>query len=191
VPAAADEFVPLLKGRDGGDFELVGIVPETLAFANDGEVRISGKPKGYFATRANYTDYDLRFEWMYERPDDLLDDARFRGNGGVLLHIQPPHKVWPRCVEVQLMNADAGDILPLVGATCRTARDPAAQKRAVKPVGQWNQAEIGCHEGAIVCRINGIEVARGTECDPKGGAIGWQSEGTPIRLRKIRIKTRP
>jgi hypothetical protein len=186
VTVAADDFVPLVKG-DIQSLELVAIGPDTLEFSG-GEIRISGKPNGYFATKDSYKNYELKFEWMYERPADLESDAKFRGNSGLLIHIQPPHKVWPKCVEVQLMNASAGAILPLGGTKCQTTRDTAAQKQAIKPVGQWNQEEVICRDGTIACKINGIEVSTGTGCTIDSGPIGWQSEGAPIRLRNLLIK---
>ena len=57
VPAAAEDFVPLVKGDDVKALELVGIGPDTLTIA-EGEIRISGKPNGYFATKESYKNYD-------------------------------------------------------------------------------------------------------------------------------------
>jgi hypothetical protein len=187
APAAAEDFVPLVKADGVKALELVGIGPDTLQIA-DGEIRVSGKPNGYFATKESYKDYDLKFEWMYERPANLESDAAFRGNSGLLIHIQMPHKVWPKCVEVQLMNANAGAILPLGGTKCDKTFDKQAQKQAIKPVGQWNLEEVTCQGGTIVCKINGVEVSRGTGCTIESGPIGWQSEGAPIRLRNLVIK---
>jgi hypothetical protein len=189
VPVLADDFVPLIKDDDVKALELVKIGPDTLEISG-GEIRISGKPNGYFATKESYKNYELKFEWMYERPRDLESDAKFRGNSGLLIHIQPPHKVWPKCVEVQLMNASAGMIIPLPrGETkCETTFDKAAQKEAIKPVGQWNQEEVTCRGDTIVCKINGKEIARGTGCTVDSGPIGWQSEGAPIRIRNVMIK---
>jgi hypothetical protein len=67
-------------------------------------------------------------------------------------------------------------------------KDLAAQRKAIKPVGEWNEEEVTCKDGSIACKINGIEVARGTGADPDRGQIGWQSEGRPIRLRNLMIK---
>ena len=64
------------------------------------------------------------------------------------------------------------------------------QKQAIKPVGQWNLEEVTCQGGTIVCKINGVEVSRGTGCTIESGPIGWQSEGAPIRLRNVMIKPR-
>jgi Domain of Unknown Function (DUF1080) len=189
VQATAADFVPLVKGDDVKALELVKIGPDTLQIAN-GEIRISGKPNGYFATKDSYKNYDLKFEWMYERPDGLESDAKFRGNSGLLIHIQMPHEVWPKCVELQLQNANAGVIIPLKGTKCEKTIDKEAQKQAIKPVGQWNLEEVTCQGGTIVCKINGVEVSRGTGCTIESGPIGWQSEGAPIRLRNVMIKPR-
>ncbi|HEV3168241.1 MAG TPA: DUF1080 domain-containing protein [Isosphaeraceae bacterium] len=186
----ADEgFQPLVKGTDPAQFDLVGFGPDTIKIAESGEITVSGKPNGYFATKQEYHNYVLRFDWMYERPADLASDAAFDGNSGLLVHIQKPHKVWPQSIEVQLENKNAGDIFAIFGSKFKGKKDPAAQKKAIKPVGQWNEEEVTCQDGAIVCKINGIEVARGTGGTPDEGYIGLQSEGRPIHFRNIAIKT--
>jgi hypothetical protein len=186
--AADEESQPLVKGTDPSQFELVGIGPETIRI-EDGVVHISGKPNGYFATKDSYKNYVVQFEWMYERPEGLESDARFNGNSGCLVHIQPPHKVWPQCIEVQLMNREAGKIFAINGSKFAGKDDPEARKKAIKPVGQWNQEEIVCKDGAITCTINGVEVATGTGASPDHGQIAWQSEGRPIQFRYLRIKS--
>ena len=40
----------------------------------------------------------------------------------------------------------------------------------------------------IVCKVNGVEVAKGTGAAPDHGTIGWQSEGKPIKFRNMMIK---
>ena len=185
--AADEEFQPVVKGSDPSQFELVGIGPETIRI-DDAVVHISGKPNGYFATKDTYKNYVVRFEWMYERPSDLQSDAEFNGNRGLLVHIVGEHKVWPQCIEVQLMNRDAGNIFAIGGSKFEGQKDADAQKRAIKPVGQWNREEVVSKDGAITCTINGIEVARGTGAQPDHGQIAWQSEGRPIRFRNLMIK---
>lgn len=182
----ADE--PLVKGTDPAQFELVGIKADTIT-VQDGEVRLTGKPNGYFATKKSYKNYVLKFEWMYERPAGLENEATFNGNSGLLVHIAGDHKVWPKCVEVQLANKDAGNIFAIGGAKFTGKKDAESQKKAIKPVGQWNVEEVTCKDGEIVCKINGVEVAKGTGATPDAGPIGWQSEGAPIRFRNLTIQT--
>src|SRR4029079_2917924 len=79
---AADDFEPLVRGREPSQFEFVGIGPETLTI-EDGEIRLSGKSEGYFATRKADRSYVLSFEWKYERPESLSSDADFRSNSGL------------------------------------------------------------------------------------------------------------
>jgi hypothetical protein len=185
--ARAGDWEPLVKGNDAAQFELVGIGPDTVSI-HDGEVVVSGKPNGYFATKKPYANYVLRFEWKYDRPEGLKSDAGFQGNSGLLIHIGGPHKIWPKCIEAQLMNADAGNTFAINGAKFHGTKDSAAQKKAVKPVGEWNLQEVTCKGDSIVCTINGVEIARGEGASPDRGPIGWQSEGAVIRFRKIEIK---
>jgi hypothetical protein len=184
---AGDDARPLVRGDDPSQFELVGIGPESLSIA-DGEIRMSGKPEGYFATKDAFADYELSFEWMYERPDGLASDEAFEGNGGLLLHIEGELKVWPRSIELQLMNREVGQIYPIEGAVFDGRWDAAAAKRAVKPVGQWNQETVTSRGGELTCELNGVVVTTGKGAKPARGRIGWQSEGAPMRLRKIMIE---
>ena len=184
------EPVALLKGADPTQFELVGLAADSIAIV-DGEVRLTGKPLGYFATKREYQDYALTFEYRYDRPEGLKSDADFRGNSGVLVHVGKPPKVWPSCVQVQLAQFDPGAIFALGDAKVQAGSDPVAQKSAVKPVGEWNRMDVTCRGGTITNLLNGVEVARGENAEPARGAIAWQSEGKPVRFRDLRIKSLP
>ena len=177
---------PLFKTDDTAQLDLIGISTESISM-KDGLIRLTGKPNGYFATKSKYKNYRLKFDWRYERPENLKSDASFDGNSGLLIHIEGPDKLWPRCIEVQLMNADAGNILAL-GGKFQGAKDASAQKKAIKPVGEWNAEVVDCKDGAIRVLINEIEVAKGTGAVPSEGRIGWQSEGRPIEFRNITIE---
>src|SRR4051794_31263354 len=63
--SADDEATYLLTSDDVAQLKLVGI-PEDKIAIKDKEVRLVGKPDGYFATRQTYKNYVLKFEWMYE-----------------------------------------------------------------------------------------------------------------------------
>lgn len=194
-PQVKDEdFTPLLKGTDPRQFQLVGFDAGTITISDEGEVALSGNPSGYFATKDSYENYVLRFDWKYDRPADLAEDATFDGNSGLLLHIAQPHKVWPMCVEAQLMNRDAGHLFAIGGGKFNSKRsDPQrqqAQKQAIKPVGEWNSQEVICQGGNIRVTINGVLIDEGDGAQPASGPIGWQSEGRPIRFRNLRIHQR-
>jgi hypothetical protein len=184
---AADESEPLVWGREPSQFELVGIGPETITI-EDGEVRLSGKPEGYFATKKEYQNYALTFEWKYERPESLKSDSDFRSNSGLLLHIQGDLKVWPRSIEFQLANHEVGQIYPIDGARFDGKWDAEAARRATRPVGEWNREAVTSRDGELTCTLNVVVVARGKGASPNRGRIGWQSEGVPIHFRKLMIK---
>jgi hypothetical protein len=190
--AQDDGFIPLVEGTEAGQFALVGITEETITVSPEGEVALSGTPNGYFATKDSFENYTLRFEWMYERPDDLENDATFNGNSGLLVHIQGEAKVWPQCVEVQLKNSDAGKLIGVAGGKIQSSRpgQAVAQSRAeaIKPVGEWNAMEVVCQDGAISCTLNGILIDKGDGASPASGPIGFQSEGRPIRFRALKLK---
>lgn len=186
-----DEAKPLVEGTDPAQFVLVGLTPESIRI-EDGVVSLAGKPNGYFATKADYSDYVLSFEWRYDRPEGLVDDASFDGNSGLLLHIGGEHKVWPKCVEAQMQYGDVGRTFGINGAAFKgevdAAKRKAAQEAARKPVGEWNEMEVTCRGDRIECKLNGMLIDQGAGAAPARGSIGWQSEGRPISIREIRIR---
>src|SRR5690349_6167742 len=96
--SADDEATYLLTGDDVSQLKSVGM-PEDKITIKDKEIRLDCKPNGYFSTRQAYKNYVLKFEWMYERPSGYKDGDKFDGISGVLIHLAPPDKIWPKCVE--------------------------------------------------------------------------------------------
>jgi hypothetical protein len=187
VFAQSAGFTRLSEVKDLGEFTLVGVTDGNFR-VQSGVIAASGKGSGYFATKKSYRNYVLRFDWKYARPEGLQRDADFDGASGVLLHITGEHRVWPKAVQVQLYNRDAGSIFGVGGAKARGTRDPAAQASAVKPVGEWNAEEITSQDGRIVCKINGVVVSEASNAEVKEGPIGWQYKGAEIHFRNIEVK---
>lgn len=183
-----DESSYVLTSDDVSQLKLVGFGPDKISI-KDKEIRLVGKPNGYFATKQSFKNYVLKFEWMYERPEGFKDGAKFDGNSGVLIHLAPPDKVWPKCIEAQLAYGGAGDLFAINGAKFEAKTDQNALKKAIKPVGQWNEAEIVCKDGTITCTMNGQRISEGKGATPLEGPIGFQAEGVPIRFRFLRVKT--
>jgi hypothetical protein len=188
-----DGFTSLFNGKDfaGWKFFLPGDADPTKTWSIQGGVIVcTGKPNGYCYTDKSYKNYILRYDWQYKRPGDLQDDSKFLGNSGALVHIHEPHKVWPKCIEVQGMNRDHGKLLGVSGVklSADTKFDKAAKDKATRPVGQWNTTEIICKaDGSIEARINGTQVSSG-KSELTEGPIGFQSEGAEIHFRNIKIK---
>jgi hypothetical protein len=179
--AAQDEgFTQLFNGKDmtGWKFEVgKGDAAKVFTVA-DGKIVVSGSPNGYFYTDKSYKNYVLRFDWQYPKKS---------GNSGLLVHIQPPHKVWPKCVEVQGQHNDHGRIFAIGGAKGKFDVDKEAQKKAIKGVGEWNTTEVTCDNGKITSKVNGTQVGTGSG-ELMEGAFGFQSEGVELWFKNIRIK---
>ncbi|MCI0464400.1 MAG: DUF1080 domain-containing protein [Gemmataceae bacterium] len=165
---------------NGKDFDGWKIVPakgtdKTFQISN-GVIVVSGKPNGYFYTDKSYKNYVLRFDWKFIKS----------GNSGLLVHIQEPHKVWPKSIEVQGQQNDHGRIFAIGGAKGQFKVDKDAQKKAIK-TGEWNTTEVTSRDGALTSKINGIEVSSG-KGELTEGPFGFQSEGTELQFKNIRIK---
>jgi 3-keto-disaccharide hydrolase len=190
--AAADDdgFISLFNGKDLTGWQtFVGDGDAAKTFTvKKGMIVVSGQPFGYFYTDKSFKDYVLKFDWRYQRPADLTNDEKFKGNSGLLVHIQPPNKVWPKCVEVQGMNLQHGRLLGVSGAKVSANKfKPQALKEARKPVGEWNTTEVTIKNGTIDVKVNGTEVASGKMELPEG-PLGFQSEGAELHFKNIKIK---
>lgn len=178
----------LFNGKDfaGWTFTMRSNAPtaETWA-ATNGVIHCTGRPPGYARTEKSYRNYKLTAEWRFVKIAPKAD------NSGIFVHINPPDKVWPACVEVQGAHGKQGDLRMNGGATCKgheTAETKNADSQAPsneKPAGEWNTFEVECSGDAIKLWTNGKLMNEITGCSGSSGAIGIQSEGGEIEVRKI------
>jgi hypothetical protein len=188
---ADDGFKPLFNGKDFNGWKFVlskkDADPDKTWSIENGIIVCTGKPHGYFHTEKTYKNYALRYDWKYARPKGLTDEEKFDGNSGALIHIQKPHKVWPKCVEVQGMNREHGNTFGVSGAKGKFKFDKQALLSVRKPVGEWNMTEIICDGGNITVKVNDKQVSTG-KGELEEGLIGFRSEGAKIYFRNIKIK---
>lgn len=183
-----DGWTPLFNGKD-----LTGLKvhfkdadkdadPAKTFSVKDGALIVSGKPTCYIYTDKSYKDYVLTYEWRF--PEGSAPDS----NSGCLVHIQPPHKVMPKCIEPQGRYRDHGKLF-FLGVKGQDAKfDEEAHKKALKPMGQWSTTEVTCKaDGTISVKLNGVAVASG-KTELTSGPIGFQSEGWEVHFRNIKIK---
>lgn len=181
--AAQDDtgFVELFNGKDLTGWKTItsGKDDGKTFTVNDGAIVVRGNPNGYFYTEKSYKNYVLRYDWKFIK----------NGNSGLLVHIQGAHKIWPKSVEVQGMQTDHGNIFAIGGAKGKFKTDKAAQKKTIK-IGEWNTTEVVSKNGELTSKINGVEVCTGTG-DLTEGPFGFQSEGTELHFKNIKIKVLP
>ncbi len=107
---AKDNKVMLFNGKDLSNWEISlfeqGVDPAEVFSVEDGVIKVSGVPNGSLVTNESYSNYKLHVEWRWTAEP---------ANSGVLLHVQEDNdKEWPLCIEAQLKNGAAGDIV-LIG----------------------------------------------------------------------------
>lgn len=178
IRAGEEGFKALFNGKDlSGWKTMVGKAdPEKVFSVKDGEIVVSGNPNGYFYTDKSYKNYILRYDWKFSKP----------GNSGLLVHIQN-HAIWPKSVEVQGQLTDHGNIFAIGGAKGEFKKDKEAQKKAIKGAGEWNTTEVISKDGMLTSKVNGVEVSTG-KSDLTEGPFGFQSEGTELYFKNIKIK---
>jgi hypothetical protein len=179
-------FSPLFNGKD-----LTGLKtflkdekadPAKTWVVKEGALICSGKPFGYFYTEKSYKNYVLRYDWRYPK------GSSEKSNSGCLVHIQGPHKIWPKCVEPQGRYYDHGKLFFTGVKPIAQKFDAEALKKALRPMGEWSTTEITCAaDGTISVKVNGTPVSSG-KSELTEGPIGWQSEGYEVHFRNIRIK---
>jgi hypothetical protein len=183
-------FTPLFNGKDLSGFKTFldpkagEADPAKTWTVEEGMIRCSGKPTGYFYTDGSYSNYVLRYDWRY--PAGSAPSS----NSGCLVHIQMPHQVWPKSVEPQGRYMDHGKLFFIKVRPTEQKFDAEALKGALKPIGEWNTTEITCDaKGEVAVKVNGVPVSSG-KTELTEGPIGWQSEGAEIHFRNILIKKR-
>jgi len=127
--------VDLFNGKDfvGWEFFMKSnAVPAETWRIEDGIIKCIGKPNGFMRTKQDYRDYKVTVEWRFTKP----------GNTGVLVHMQQPDAVWPRCVECQGMHNQQGDFWLWGGADFKEPKNfkkngiERHEKEAEKAVGE-------------------------------------------------------
>lgn len=184
-----DGGTPLFNGRDLTGWKVQfkdadkGAEPDKTFTVKEGAMVVTGKPTCYIYTDKGYKNYVLTYEWRFPEGSDP------KSNSGCLVHIQTPHKVMPKCVEPQGRYFDHGKLFALGGTKIENNKfDEKAHKMALKPIGQWSTTEVTCKaDGTVTVKLNGVEVASG-KGDITEGPIGFQSEGSEVHFRNIRIK---
>ena len=186
VSHAAGDNVLLFNGKDLDGWKLFTPDPNAdvskIWFVQNGVLCCSGNPVGYIRTVEEFQDYRLEFEWRWPGAG---------GNSGVLLHISGKDEVWPRSIESQLQDRQAGDFWVIGGAEFKEHTDPSDRRvpkkvdSNEKPVGEWNVMEIVCKDKTITVKVNGLLQNVATETTVNRGTIGFQSEGTPVEFRNI------
>jgi len=174
--------VRLFNGRDLAGWTFSSdAVAEVFGVAG-GVMTDAGNPRGYIRTKKDYTNYALHLQMRHVK----------KGNSGVLVRAVGPDKVWPKSIEAQGQSGSMGDIwnidrFPMKVAAERTRgrHTRKAHPSNERPIGQWNDYEIGLDGGDLEIRVNNLIQNTATECEEVAGKICLQAEGSPKEFRNI------
>jgi hypothetical protein len=187
--------IELFNGRDFSGWTFCvkdNTDPRQTWSVTNGVIRCTGRPSGYLRTLQNYRDYVLTVEWRFVKIAPKAD------NTGVLVHIQPPDKVWPMCIQNQGKSGRQGDLFLMEGAEAKEHKGmnknspvPMRGLPNENPVGEWNTNVTVCAGNDVKAIINGKFMNEITECTISSGFIGIQSEGGDIEIDRMFLEPLP
>jgi hypothetical protein len=194
----SEKKIELFNGQDLDNWNLVVDSPDgepgNLFYVEDGILNTLGDPFGYIRTKESYSNFKLHVEWRWPGEPS---------NSGVLLNVQGEEIIFPHCVEAQLMNGRAGDVVLMGKGASITIRDssylvtseerrylsiPKFEESSEKPAGEWNTYDITSKDGTLELYVNGVLQNSGTDMSLTEGNIALQSEGGPLQFRNIYLQ---
>jgi hypothetical protein len=208
IKASEPGWVPITEK----DLVNVNGNPDTWTWKADGTLHCTGNPVGVIRSQKQYKNFELVLEWCHRR------DA---GNSGIFIwtteaslgRIKPGQL--PQGIEVQILDhgytaqyekstskkadwfTSHGDVFPVgVRMTPYPPVAPDGQrsfptKHVSKGVNEWNHYFIRANKGEVRLWVNGEMVSGGKDCDPSSGFLCFESEGSPIDFREIKIRELP
>jgi hypothetical protein len=169
----------------------------------------TGRPTGYLRTLKQYENFIAEFEWMHIPPKPGAV-----GNSGFFVWADPipaQGTGYTRGIEVQVLvnleykdkkgavtASSHGDLFSIWGAKCKPDRPhPQGSERCLpsenrcKGANEWNHYRVTANDGVIKLAVNGKEVSGVSQCNPRKGYLGLESEGSECRFKNLKIKELP
>lgn len=178
----------LFNGKDFAGWKFCmanNAVPENTWNIKDSLIHCMGRPNGYIRTEKTYSDFKVTVQWRFIKT----------GNTGVMVFMQEPDQVWPRCVECQGMHDHQGDFWLWGGVGC--AKPLVTQNNGIimqevsaeKLVGEWNTYQVICKGNTAEIVVNGKSINKITDLNVSSGFIGLQSEGAELEIRSVIVES--
>jgi hypothetical protein len=170
------------------------VAPSDVFWVEGGILNTSGEPFGYLRSKESYSNYKLHLEWRWKGEPT---------NSGVLLHVQGKDRIFPHCIECQLMHGKAGDIVLMGAGSGVSVRDsaylvtsdedfymsiPKFEDSSEKTPGEWNSYDITSINGGLEILVNGVLQHTATDLTMNEGNIALQSEGSPLQFRNVYLQ---
>jgi hypothetical protein len=198
ISCGSDKKTVLFNGENLDNWSIYtgnpDVEPGDVFWVEEGVLHSSGDPFGYIRTKESYSNYKLHLEWMW--PGEPT-------NSGVLLHVQGKDRIFPHCIECQLMNGKAGDIVLMGAGAGVTVKEtdhlvtsderfymsiPKFEDSSELSPGEWNSYDITSVDGTLEIVVNGVLQHTATNMTLNEGHIALQSEGSPIHFRNVYLQ---
>lgn len=208
---SSEEWISLFDGNSTAGWHKYGGGPAGAAWkVADGALYLDTSIKkdqvgegGDLVTDADFENFDLKLEWKIAP----------KGNSGIIFYVHEDSakfkNTWHTGPEMQVVDNEghpdgkivkhqAGDLYDLIAST----------KKAAKPVGEWNEAEIKSMNGQLELYLNGEKTVTTTMWDDnwkkliegskfrdmptfgtyRQGKIALQDHGNMVWYRNIQLK---
>ena len=218
--AAADPAKPVIDDTQPGwraltqdDFTKVNSSADTWTW-KDEVLFCTGQPVSVMRTKESLRNFEFVVEWMHEKPAGNSGVFVWATPASVEKLAKEGKPGLPDGIEVQVLDnaftdqmakagqktdwfTTHGDVFPVrvkmtpIGKTSPNGVRSFPRKDLSKGHGQWNHYYIRAVNGEVRLWVNGEEVSGGTACDPADGYLCLESEGSPIRFRRLRMRELP
>jgi hypothetical protein len=188
------------------------VPPDTFKWKGNG-FDCTGTPIGVTRSRKPYTNFELVARWRHLKEGG--NSGIFLWGTEESINKLKPNQL-PQGIEVQVLDngftalyekqtgkkgdwfTTHGDVFP-TQASKMTPFPPVSpdgsrsfpRKHLSKPVGQWNHYYVRAINGEVRLWVNGEEVSGGKDCSPATGLLCFESEGSPVEFRDLRIRELP
>jgi hypothetical protein len=151
--AAEEGFTVLFDGTSTENFRKYNgdAFPDKGWKLEEGTLRVIGKTKGSsdIITKEQYSDFDLRWEWKVAKG----------ANSGIMYRVeevknQPTYKTGPEYQILEDGNHRDGKNTK-TSAAALYALIACNEKKALKPIGEWNSSRIVMHNNKVEHYLNG------------------------------------
>jgi hypothetical protein len=206
--AAADGWISLFDGKSTAGWHTyngTGVgdawkAENGVLYLDAGAKKI-GKKGGDIVTDQEFENFHLKLDWKISP----------KGNSGVIFYSKedPQYSaMWHTGPEMQILDNNGHSDAQITKHRTGDLYDLITSKEAVKPVGEWNTAEIVANKGKLDFYLNGQHTLSTTMWDDnwrsmianskfknnaafgtiKNGKIGLQDHGDDVWFRNIMIK---
>lgn len=213
VKAFIDDTTAGWRALTEADFTKVNSADDTWSW-NDGVLQCTGRPVSVLRSKEQFRNVEIVVEWMHEKAagnsglfvwvtPESIEQLTAAGKPGL-----------PKGIEVQMLDHGYTDMIKerggktdwfgtngdVFGVGKKFQPFPPVSpngnrsfptKHVSKGHGQWNHYYVRAINGEVRLWVNGEEVSGGNGVDKPEGFLCLESEGSPIKFRKVKVRPLP